>query len=478
MVIFEGKSIEELTRKEAISGIRKLVHENQKLKIKVQELEDQIAKNSNNSSKPPSSEGYEKPTPKSRRKKSNRKVGGQKGHKGVTLEQIPNPDFTETLEVEFCARCGRKLGEKDIVGYERRQEFELPEPPKPFVKEYKAEEKLCPDCHHLNRAKFPEHITQPVQYGPRVKAYATYFNQYQYISFERLEEVFRDCFSLKISQGSFVNFNRICGKKILPSVLKIKSSVINSEVAHFDESGMRINGKLNWLHVSSTKKCAFYEIHKKRGAEAMDAIGILPEFKGIAMHDHWKPYFNYECTHSLCNAHHLRELEFAHERYAQDWAKNMIELLEEMNEAVKISKGKGFKKLKQGRIKKFEKEYRKILKNGLDEIPKLPEIAGKKRGKNKQHKVKNLWDRLDEFKEEVLLFLNDFRVDFTNNAGEQDIRMCKVKSKVSGSFRSELGAKDFAKIRSYISTMKKQGVNILESLIRAFSGKPIIPDTS
>ena len=474
MEALDTQNLDSLSKEDLINLIKRLIRENQKLKQQIEHLADQIAKNSKNSSKPPSSDGYEKPAPKSRRKKSGKKAGGQKGHDGNTLEQTAAPDIVEVHKVNVCARCGKDLTQEKPVDHECRQEFEIP-PAEPTVTEHQAEIKLCPDCSHLNTAKFPDHITQPVQYGPRVQAYATYFNQQHFIPFQRLQEIFSDCFSLPISQGSFVNFNKKCAKKIAPSIAEIKSNIIDSAVAHFDESGMRVNSKLHWLHVSSTETHTYYETHEKRGGEAMDSIDILPQFKGTATHDHWKPYFNYDCEHSLCNAHHLRELEFVYERYNQLWANKLMTCLNEMNEAVKTAKEKGKQELEKTVIECFEEKYRKILNDGLEEIPTLLESDIKKRGRKKQHKAKNLWDRLVNYEKETLFFMHDFRVDFTNNDGERDIRMCKVKAKVSGTFRSESGAKNFAKIRSYISTARKQGSNVLEALVGAFRNNPFMP---
>jgi len=455
--------------------INSLTLENAELKNKVSELTDQLSKNSSNSSKPPSSDGYSKPEPKSQRKKSGKKAGGQIGHKGETLEQVSNPDFIEIHKVSVCEKCGKDLEEHAPINHECRQEFELPIT-KPIVTEHKAEIKLCDQCAFITIAEFPENITQPVQYGPRVKAYSTYFNQQQFIAFNRLQDVFKDCFSLPISQGSMVNFNKKLAEKIEPSIDAIKNNIISSPVAHFDESGMKVNGKLQWLHVSSTKELTYYIIHEKRGEIAMNEMGILPNFKGVATHDHWAPYMNFnECDHSFCNAHHLREFEFAVDRYNQQWAVKIIKLLKQMNDTVSLSKKSGDLNLSKKIIEKFENQYSKILADGLDELPKLEESSVKKRGKKKQHKIKNLWDRMINNKKETLLFLHDFNVEFTNNLSEQDVRMCKVKQKISGTFRSSSGANNFAKIRSYISTARKQGQNIIDCITNAFHGAPFIP---
>lgn len=324
--------------------------------------------------------------------------------------------------------------------------------------------------------KFPEHINQPIQYGARVKSHASYFNQYQHIPFERLQEIFQDCFHISLSQGSLVRFNQKCAQQVSPCVEAIKQHIIISPVSQFDESGMRVNGKLHWLHVASTATCTYYEIHAKRGSQAMDEIDILPVFQGIAIHDHWKPYLTYtSCTHGLCNAHHLRELEFIIDRYQQKWADQMIALLLTIKDKVDEYRLNGDCQLGQKLVNQYEQEYDRILTAGLVEIPQLPPSQKPKRGKQKQHKAKNLLDRLQNFKASVLLFMVNFNVPFTNNLPEQDIRMCKLKAKISGSFRSNSGAEDFSKIRSYISTAKKQGQNVLDALMQAFCGNPFMP---
>lgn len=454
--------------------IKDLQDENEQLKLELKELSDQLAKNSSNSSKPPSADGYEKPAPKSRRKKSEKNPGGQPGHNGYYLEAIDNPDHVKVHTVDVCSKCGGSLIDVEAHEVECRQEFDLP-PTKPEVTEHRAEIKLCPACKELNKANFPDNITQETQYGPRVRATATYFNQAHFIPFDRLKMVFEDCYNLHISPGSFVNFNNYCAKKIEPSITAIKNNLIDSKVVGFDESGMRVSGKLHWLHVARTQSETYYEIHEKRGQEAMDDIDILSKFNGTAIHDHWKPYYVYDCDHGLCNAHHLRELEFAYTRYDQSWADKLQIFLLETNETVKDHKENGLDKLDQELIARYDRKYSRILREGLIEISSLPVPEQSKRGKPKQHKVKNLWDRLHDYKKDTLGFMNDFDIPFTNNGSEGDIRMCKVKSKVSGSFRSTRGANAFSKIRSYISTAKKNAVNVLDALTNAFKDRPFIP---
>jgi transposase len=445
------------------------------LLLKNTELQDRLAKNSQNSGKPPSTDGYEKPSPKSRRKRSGKKTGGQPGHEGSTLEMSDEPDAVEHHNVDICESCGNDLSEIAPDEHEKRQEVEInPEPA--TVTEHQAEIKTCPLCGYVNRADFPEHLKKPIQYGAHIKARASYFNQYHFISYERLAEVFKDCHALSISEGSFANFNQKCSENVVPTMMAIKDLLTTGKVLQLDESGMRVNKKLNWLHVASNDKATYYEIHAKRGQEAIDAINILPQFKGTVIHDHWKPYMSYQqCKHGLCNAHHIRELTFAFERYSQTWASKLIDCLLEIKQVVDDHKQQGKDKLSKRLILRYERKYSRLLREGRQELPKLPSNTKQTRGKKKQHKVKNLWDRLRAYKKSVLLFMCDFNVPFTNNLPERDIRMCKVKSKVSGCFRSQRGAQAFCNIRSYISTTRKQKNNVLVSLKNAFLNQPFIP---
>lgn len=449
--------------------ILKLYDELKKLQARIEDLEGQLAKNSRNSGKPPSSDGLKKPNPKSQRKNNGRKTGGQKGHIGSTLEKVTNPDFVEEHKIVACEQCEFGLDEIAPVSHECRQEFEIP-PVKMQVTEHRAEVKLCPACGSMNKARFPKNITQPVQYGNQVRSVATYFSQSHLLPYERLQEIFRDIYSLSLSEGTLFNINNTCYEKLSGFEKEVKQQIISSDLTHFDESGIRVEKKLHWLHVASTDKLTHYEIHAKRGTDAMDDIAILPNFRGRAIHDHWKPYFNYTCDHGLCNAHHLRELTYHEEQYSQIWCKKMKVFLLDIKDEVDKYKAVGYMELEPVKLHYFEQEFDQILGEGLCEIPQLAWEGIKKRGRKKQHPTKNLWDRLSEYKKEVLAFMYDFKIPFTNNQGEQDIRMIKIKQKISGCFRSSLGAKIFCRIRGYISTARKQGINILSALSGVFEG--------
>jgi transposase len=461
-------SLNDLPKDELI----KLIH---KLYGVIQDFEDRVGKNSKNSSKPPSSDGYIKPSPKSLREKTGKSVGGQKGHVGTTLKQIDNPDLVKLHKVTECGRCGTNLENIAPARHECRQEFDIIKP-RSIVIEHRGEVKLCTSCLHTNIAEFPEHIRSSAQYGINVRTYSTYLNQYQLIPFKRLQEMFKDCFNLPISQGSLANFNTECALKLSPVLEVIKNDIISSKITHFDETSMRINGKINWLHVASTKRSTYYDIHTKRGNVAMDEIGILPHIRGTAIHDYWKPYMRYyQCKHALCNAHHLRELKFIYEKCKAPWAKKMTELLLRINKTVIHYKQQGEEKLSIKDLALFEKSYRQIMNDWFAE--KSPDDSVSKRNKQSYVQIKNenLGNRFNLKEYLILGFMHDFDVEFTNNLAEQDIRMCKVKSKISGSFRGNQGSSNFVKIRSYISTIRKNKKSIIEALSSAFYNKPLLP---
>lgn len=445
------------------------------LQKRVKALEEQIAQNSRNSSKPPSSDGPQKPKPRNLRIKTGRKPGGQKGHKGHTLKMLQNPDHTIVHPVNQCSYCACSLGKQLPIDMEKRQEFDLP-PLKLEVTEHQAQIKLCLNCGQLNKAKFPENVKAPTQYGPRLKATAVYLKNYQLLPYERTRELLCDLFSCELSEGTLANINNDCFDLLNDTSQKITKQLIKAPVINVDETGARVEGKRQWLHVVSTPELTYYDIHQKRGGEAIDDIGILPLFQGRAIHDFWKPYFKYDCSHGLCNAHHLRELFFLHEQQNQAWAKRMIDCLIDIKNAVDKTKETSNCLLKE-QIHQFEKRYQQIIDEGYTENPILAKSAKKKkRGRRKKSKARNLIERLDEYRNEALAFMYDFNVPFDNNLAERDIRMMKVQQKISGTFRSLTGAKTFCRIRSYISTAKKNAVNIIDAIRDAFEGTPFVLD--
>jgi transposase len=453
---------------------QELETENKRLRKRVDELKQQLAKNSRNSGKPPSTDGFKKPAPKSLRKKGDRNSGGQPGHPGHTLKMADKPDDIEHHRVEHCGCCGRSLAGQAPAGIEKRQVHDLP-PIRLVVTEHRAESKRC-TCGHLNKAKFPEGVNAPAQYGPGVKAAAVYLKHYQFIPYERTCELLADLFGCPMSEGALATILAKSHELAAEPAAKIKTLIERAPVVHFDETGSRVEGKRWWMHSASTAGATHYDVHRKRGGEAIDEIGILPDFKGRAIHDFWKPYFGYTCPHGLCNAHHLRELTFVHEQLKEDWAKRMIDCLLDMKEAADQS-GRTSSPLSKTRIRAFERRYQSILDEGYAANPlkPLPTRAKKKRGRRKKSKARNLLERLDHHRSEVLAFLYDFEVPFDNNLAERDIRMMKVQQKISGTFRSEEGARAFCRIRGYISTARKNAVGAMDALTRLFEGNPFVP---
>lgn len=444
---------------------------------RVSKLEKQISKNSRNSSKPPSTDGINKPKSakktKSLRKRSGKKRGGQKGHKGHHLEKAEKPDHIIPLTVTSCPCGADHLAEEPVSGYDSRQVFELPEP-KLEVFEYKSEIKICPGCGQPVKAPFPEGVNAPVQYGPRFRGMLVYMQNQHFLPADRLSKMVSDLYGTSVSVATILNASARSYTNLAPFEESLVSALVNSKVVHADESGVRTVKKLYWLHSASTDLLTFYGVHEKRGTLAMDDFKILPNFTGRLIHDFWKPYLKYDCDHGLCNAHHLRELVFLFEQEEQVWAKKMFDLLSDMNDFV----GEQSEQLTPEQKEPWLKQYHKIVAEGWKENPLPKKPPKKKRGRPAKTKSQNLLTRFGDFENSVLAFLHDMDVPFTNNLAEQDIRMIKVRLKISGCFRTVKGAEHFARIRSYLSTARKQGRNILDSITAAIKGNPFLPVAS
>lgn len=466
------------TYREGEDAVVKLFYETLgKLAERLQRLEDQIAKNSHNSGKPPSSDGLSKPKPKSQRKRHGKKSGGQPGHEGQTLKAVAHPEHVQVHEVKACSHCQASLAKVVAVKVEKRQVFDLP-PIKVEVTEHQAEIKRCPHCGTETRAEFPVGVTQPVQYGPEIKSLAVYLNQYQLLPLERVSEAFAEVFGHALAEGTILAACEEVANQVQPVIEAVKQHLSEKEdVVHFDETGTHIEGKLNWFHSASTAHLTYYAAHARRGKEASDAIGILPKLHGLAVHDGWKSYFRYtHVRHALCNAHHLRELTFLEERYPQEWETQMKDLLVEIKSAIDEVRNQQ-RGLSAEQIAAFNQRYDDLIEQGLKANPlSLPsENQPKKRGRTAKSPPRNLLERLQEHKEAVLAFMRDFKVPFDNNQAERDIRMMKVKLKVSGGFRSKRGAQTFCAVRAYLSTARKNQQHMLHALRLAFDRKPYCP---
>jgi len=438
----------------------------------IQTLRDQLAKDSHNSSKPPSSDGLKKPRTRSLRQQGQRPKGGQPGHQGNTLKMITEPDHVEPHPINSCPHCQTDLSAIEPIGHEKRQVFDVP-PLRVEVTEHQAEIKQCPDCGQQVKGEFPTHVTQPTQYGPRLKAQASYLNNYHFIPLARTEELLTDFYGQSPSEPVIIEANQHLVQQTEPSRASIKQQLLAANVANFDESGLRVEGKLQWLHVVSTPTLTLYHVHPKRGQEGMAAGDILPHFQGGAVHDHWPPYLKFDnCRHYFCNTHHLRELQFIQEQYQQTWAAEMAQLLLDIKAEVE---GTPAMSLPPARLAHYGAEFDRFIAAGLAANPSPDTPPSKQRGRPKQSPPKNLLDRLQTHKSGVLAFMSDFRVPFDNNLAERDVRMVKVKQKVSGTFRTQSGADNFCAIRSYISTVRKQGYNVIDTIYDAFVGQPFIP---
>jgi transposase len=442
------------------------------LTARVKELEDRLGKNSKNSSKPPSTDGLRKPV--SLRPKTGRKPGAQKRHRGCTLTLTDTPDHTVFHDPTLCSCCGKPLEQVEATEtLQRRQVTDLP-PITLETTEHRVRVKTCPDCGHNNTGTFPETVENTVQYGPRISALSVYLNTYQLLPYARIVQMYQDLFGASISPGTLETAQQKASLQLTPVIDFITEQLKQAELIHCDESGMRIGAKLHWLHTVGTCLFTLYGWHRNRGKAGMDALGVLPEYTGRAVHDAWMPYFLYSCLHALCLAHILRELTAIRDQDQQEWAGQLLCLLVDIKQAREKAQEQGKTRLSALQEAHFEGRYRKLLDEG-DKANPPPEVIPKKRGRPKQSAARNLLDRLQEHKSEVLAFMYDFSVPFDNNLAERDIRMIKVKLKVSGGFRSETGASAFCRIRSYLSTLRKQGRPILSALESLFRGAPVYP---
>jgi transposase len=453
--------------------VKNLLAQVEQLSERVEKLEAQTSKNSRNSSKPSSSDGFGKRT-KSLRRSSEKPSGGQVEHRGNTLAWREQADKIEVHPVDECSTCGASLLGVATEEPLKRQVLDIP-PIELSVTEHHVEQKCCPRCGSKNQGQFPWAVNSLVQYGARLKGMMVYLMAGQLLPSGRSCEVISDLLGVSLSEGTLFNTLTQCHEQLEPIEAEIHRQVVNAPMAHFDETGLRINGRLWWLHVACTNGLTYYFVHPKRGRTAMDEMGVLPQFMGKAMHDGWSSYWDYLCGHFRCNAHHLRELQFIVERYSQAWAYQMSLLLVTILCQVNASKARGETALEPQQRQAFEARYGEIIAQGLsvNPLPVAEPDAPKQRGRPKRSPPRNLLERLRSQQASILGFMNDFEVPFDNNQAERDLRMMKLKQKISGGFRSEEGARMFCRIRGYLSTLRKQKINLLEALISVFSGNPV-----
>jgi transposase len=446
--------IESLTAQNAL-----LIRERDALLARVAELERRLGLNSSNSGKPPSSDGLKKPSRiSSLREPSGKKTGGQSGHPGETLCRVEKPDATIDHYPQACATCGKPLAAATATGHVARQVFDLPEPRPLIVTEHRAHACCCAACGTQTRAAFPEGVSAPVQYGQRIAAFVLYLLHYQLLPEKRLTTLMADLFGVKLVTATIARISQDCAERFRGFAGALRDQVAAAPVKHMDETGFRIGGKTQWLHIASTVWLTFYRTAAKRGS-------LLANVTGIVVHDHWKPYYTMTgVLHALCNAHHLRELKALVEIEKEDWARKMQRLLRRACHATNRARERGMP-LKPGLITLIERCYDAVLAEGMAFHEGQPVLTTTgRRGRPPRRVGHNLLLRLSGRKPDVLRFLTDSGVPFTNNLAEQDGRMMKLRQKISGGFRSEDGAKDFAVIRSVLSTARKQGWNMLQTL--------------
>jgi transposase len=468
--------------REEVGHMAALREELAKVKEQLQALRDQQAKDSHNSSKPPSSDGFKRRT-KSLRKKSGKKPGGQTGHQGHYLQRVEEPDEVVVHGVSSCGHCGSDLVEQPATQPESRQVFDVP-PQRLWVVEHRAEEKACPQCGKLTRAAFPEAVRAPAQYGAGLAGLAVYLVEGQLVPYARAGHLVQEWFGVQMSAGSLASFVTQCHARLAGVEEQIKEALKKVAVLHQDETGLRVMGKTHWVHVASTTRLTHYAVQANRGRKAMEAIGISPAFRGVSMHDGLMSYRAFRCSHALCNAHHLRELTFVEEELKQEWAGKMKDLLLRMKARVEQAKAAGMSGLDPLSLLALSADYDHLLEQGWQANPPPssppdppPEADGQPAVKRsrKQPPARKLLQRLQVGKRQALAFLYDFAVPFDNNQAERDLRMLKVQQKITGGLRTQAGSEQVCRIRGYLSTLHKQGADLFHALHQTLLGQPVLP---
>ena len=444
------------------------------LQAEVRRLRDAAAQNSSNSSRPPSTDRPEQPKPKSLRKKTERKPGGQPGHPGRTLQFTDTPKDIQIHPLLEC-ECGEDLSRQPAIDFERRQVFDLP-PLQLECTEHRAEIKECPCCHHLGTAPFPADIKAPVQYGKNFRALLSYFYDVQEGASRRISEMCAEMFDYAVSEATIQSARQEQHEALEPFEQRLVEILPQEPVLGADETMVPVNKVKHWLHVLCTPLLTFFSLQRLRGKEAIEAIGIIPKFTGWLMHDFLSIYLGFEnCLHTFCKSHLMRELVFIFEQHDQSWAKELHDLFLEMLQCIQERKARDAP-LSQAEYQRWYERYWEILRAGRQANPLTPEQKARKR--LKQSKEQNLLDRLEAYDDCILAFLWAWELPFTNNDSERAFRMMKVRLKISGCFRTLEGARRHVRIRSYISTLRKHGLPVLEYLRRALDGQPFLPEGS
>jgi transposase len=444
------------------------------LEVRVRELEIRLGKDSHNSHKPPSSDEptFRRRGRKSLRQRSGKKPGGQPGHTGCTRLQVETPDETHPHVPDRCAHCGDDLQGVEPHAAQRRQVFDIP-PLYLHVREHQAQSKRCPGCGHSTQAAFPPGVDEPVQYGPGVLAICLYLQTYQLIPFARTAKLIGDLFGQGPSQGTLARALEQAYQALEPVEQQIHAGLRQSPSVHFDETGLRIASARQWVHSAGTATLTLYRAHAKRGREAIDAMGVLPDYEGVSIHDAYTSYLSYPGRHALCNAHLLRDLVAVEEETQAPWASSMRALLLEIKVAAAEARTAGAAHLEPAQLQAFRTRYDALLCEGRAAHPPNPPTG--RAGRRKQSPACNLVLRLEKHAERVLAFMYDLTVPFDNNLAERDLRMLKTQQKISGGFRSRGGADVFCRIRSYVSTVHKQRLPLMDALRSIFSGAPLMP---
>ena len=448
-----------------------LVEKVRQLTARVEELEARLSKDSHNSGKPPSSDGLAKRT-RSLREASGKKPGGQAGHQGKTLKHARHVDIVVEHPLPRHCPCGASLNAAQAQAHERRQVFDIPVA-RYQVTEHRTYQLRCA-CGQVHQSHFPAEVSEGVQYGPNVRALAVHLTHGQLLPVARSAQLITELFGLHLSPATVYACIDEASERLRPHVEHIAQALVTVPVAHADESGLRVAARLHWLHTVASRTLTWYGVHAKRGMLAIEAHGILPKRIAVLVRDCWKPYWQLDCVHALCNAHLLRELTFVHETARQRWPRRMMGLLKRANQRCEAARQDDKGALSAWQIRRIRKDYERILTQAQARNPRATRHH-KHRGRVKQTLAFNLISRLREHADAVLRFVTDLRVPFTNNLGERAIRMPKVKQKISGCFRTLKGAQDFCIIRSYLDTMHKQGQNMFEVLRLTFIDRPLTP---